>query len=159
MSYATNTSVSVEKTRAEIETTLAKYGATKFAYMSDVDHSVIGFAMGGKMVKFLLPLPNRKEKEFWYTPSRKRQRTEAEAYREWEQACRARWRALLLCIRAKLEAVECGITTFEQEFLAHLVLPSGQTVGEYAIPRLAEFTQNNPPAGFLLGLGTTENRQ
>lgn len=65
-----------------------------------------------------------------------------EAYREWEQACRSRWRSLCLCIKAKLEAVEAGITSFEKEFLAHIVLPSGQTMGEYAIPHLEEMVTN-----------------
>ena len=43
----------------------------------------------------------------------------------WEQVCRQRWRALLLIIRAKLEAVASGITTLENEFLANIVLPDG----------------------------------
>jgi hypothetical protein len=33
-------------------------------------------------------------------------------------------------IKAKLEAVAAGITIFEDEFLAHIVLPGGQTVAE-----------------------------
>jgi len=55
-----------------------------------------------------------------------------------EQACRQKWRALSLVVKAKLEAVESGITTFEDEFLAHIVLPNGQTVGEQALPRVRE---------------------
>ena len=43
----------------------------------------------------------------------------------------------LKVIKAKLEAVEASITTIEQEFLAHIVLPSGSTVGEWAAPQLA----------------------
>jgi hypothetical protein len=35
-----------------------------------------------------------------------------------------RWRALLLMIKAKVEAVESGVVTFEDEWLAHFVLPS-----------------------------------
>jgi len=41
---------------------------------------------------------------------------------------RRRWLALLLVIKAKLEAVESGIITFEEEFLAHVVMPDGRTV-------------------------------
>lgn len=29
-------------------------------------------------------------------------------------------------IKAKLEAIECGPTTFEEEFLAHTVLPNSK---------------------------------
>ena len=41
-----------------------------------------------------------------------------------------------MVIKAKLEAVESGIVTFEQEFLAHLVLPDGATVGDRVLPEL-----------------------
>ncbi len=65
----------------------------------------------------------------------------------WEQACRQRWRALALVVRGKLEAVEAGITTVEDEFLAHLVLPSGETFGEWAGPQLeAAYERGQMPA-------------
>jgi hypothetical protein len=41
-------------------------------------------------------------------------------------------------IKAKLEAVQAGIVTFEEEFLAHILLPSGETVGEWATPQLED---------------------
>jgi hypothetical protein len=44
---------------------------------------------------------------------------------------------LLLCIKAKLESVEAKIETFEEAFLAHVVLPDGETVGEHALPAVA----------------------
>ncbi len=39
-------------------------------------------------------------------------------------------------VKAKLEAVEAGISTLEREFLADIVLPSGQTFGAWAAPQL-----------------------
>lgn len=136
MAYAQDTSVSVEKTRAEIESLLSRSGATRFAYMTEEQRALIGFTLNNRSIKFVLPLPDRKEKRFWQTPARRRQRTEAEAYKDWEQACRSRWRALYLCIKAKLEACAIGITTFDEEFLAHFVLSNGRTVGESIIPQL-----------------------
>jgi hypothetical protein len=53
---------------------------------------------------------------------------------------RQRWRALTLTLKAKLEAVECRIETFESAFLPYMVLPSGKTIGEEIIPRLPEIT-------------------
>ena len=41
-------------------------------------------------------------------------------------------------IKAKLEAVESGIASFEDEFLAHTLLPSGATVSEWIQPQVAE---------------------
>ncbi|MDD3798409.1 MAG: hypothetical protein PHE36_04435 [Novosphingobium sp.] len=58
------------------------------------------------------------------------------ALREWEQACRQRWRALALVIKAKLEAIDSGISEFDDEFMAHIVLPNGRTVSEEVRPKI-----------------------
>ena len=47
-----------------------------------------------------------------------------------------RWRALLLVIKAKLEAVTAGISTIETEFLANIVLPDNTTAGEWMLPQI-----------------------
>ena len=44
-------------------------------------------------------------------------------------------------IKAKLEAVENSIATFEEEFLAHIVLPNDRTVADYVIPQVAAMYQ------------------
>lgn len=156
MSYAQDTEVPVEKSRAEIERILTRYGADKFMVGSDQSQAVLAFQIRGKMIQFQLPLPDRKDKRFWFTPSRQNQRSEPEAYRAWEQACRSRWRALRLCIQAKLEAVECGITSFESEFLAHFVMPDGQTLGQHVIPRIEEITKlGKMPQMLMLGNGAS----
>lgn len=41
-------------------------------------------------------------------------------------------------VKAKLEAVQSGIATFEEEFLSYIVLPSGRTVAEEAMPAIDE---------------------
>ena len=43
---------------------------------------------------------------------------------------------MVLVIKAKLEAVESGITTFENEFLANIVLPDGQIVSDFMLPQI-----------------------
>ena len=48
------------------------------------------------------------------------------------------WRSMLLVIKAKLEAVNSGIVTIEQEFLAHIVLPDGSVVGDWAADQLKQ---------------------
>ena len=67
-----------------------------------------------------------------------RTRTENSQIEAWEQACRQRWRALKLVIQAKLEAVESGISVFEDEFMSNIVLPDGRTVGEFMKPQIEE---------------------
>lgn len=137
--YAQNTSVPVERSRNEIENTLARYGASQFMYGWNAEGALIAFVVGDdaekRQVRFQLPLPSRDERRF--THHSRGQRTATEAERQWEQACRQRWRALLLVVKAKLEAVESGIATFEDEFLAYIMLPDGGTVGELLGPQIA----------------------
>jgi hypothetical protein len=113
MTYAARTKVSISKTKADIEAILAKYGAKKFAYYSETFRATVVFEAAERRVRFDLLLP------------------------EGEQKQRERWRALLLCIKAKLESVASKIETFEEAFLPHVVLPDGATVGESLIPQIA----------------------
>lgn len=123
MSYATSTSVPVDRSRAEIESLLRRYGASQFVSGWNVSRAAIGFVIGKLSVRFELPLPNPNDDDvFAKTPAGRRRRNAADQMRAWEQACRSRWRALLLVIKAKLEAVEVGISTVEQEFLAWTVV-------------------------------------
>jgi hypothetical protein len=133
--YAADTAVSAERSRAEIESTLRRYGATAFGYMSDQTRAVIGFEAFGRRIKFILPMPDPKDPRFLHPTFRGRihtwkNNTPERAFALWEQAARQRWRALALCIKAKLETVNAGIRTFESEFLNDIVLPNGLTVGE-----------------------------
>jgi hypothetical protein len=136
MSYAQNTDVPTDRSRAEIERTLQRYGASKFAYGWDEHGATIMFESQARRVRFVLPLPNPNERRFTHH-SRGPRKPEA-AQNEYERATRQRWRALALVIKAKLEAVESGITTFEDEFLAHTMLPNGQTVGEWVQPQVVD---------------------
>lgn len=153
--FAENTSVAVDRSQSEIRSVLNRYGATQFMSGDDniTKRSVVQFVLRERQIRFTIQLPGREEKRFWFTPGRHTRRTEAAAYGEWEQACRTKWRALLLCIKAKLEAVDSGISLFEEEFLAQTVMPNGKTVAEMALPMVAEAYKLGelPPgiAGFL----------
>lgn len=149
--YAKQTSVSVERTRAEIETVLSRYKATAFAYGRDdlSRMSQIEFVANSRRVRFLLPMPDPKSRDITHD-KRGMYRKDGPRMEAYDQACRQRWRALLLAIKAKLEAVECGISEFEAEFLANIVDPfSGKTVGEVMRPLVAE-NYNGKPKALLL---------
>ena len=133
--YAEKTTVSSDRSRAEIEKILMRYGADQFMYGWEQDKAAVGFRMMGRQVRFILPLPDRAI--FNVTPTGKKRASDAAAT-AYEQAVRQRWRALALVIKAKLEAVETGITEFDEEFLAHIVLPNGSTVGQFMIPQVEE---------------------
>ena len=132
--YADQTQVSSDRSRAEIERTIQRYGADSFMYGWDGDCAIVEFRMKWT-IRFRLPLPNRNDEAFTLTETG-RERSESAALLAYEQAVRQRWRALALVIKAKLEAVESGITELEREFLAHIVLPDGRTMGDHIVPQL-----------------------
>lgn len=134
--YATNTSVSSESSRMEIERTIRRYGADAFGYGQQRGAAMIEFLLKGRRVRFVLALPDYNAKEFTHTPSRGTRRSSAAHEEAYEQAVRQRWRALNIVIKAKLEAVEVGIVEFDHEFLAHIVMPNGQTVGDAAVANI-----------------------
>jgi len=136
MPYAEKTSVPSDRSRAEIEKTLARYGADQFIYGWGVDQAAVGFRMAERQVKFLLPMPDKKSDEILKTSAGRRRNSKAQQEAAYEQCVRQKWRALALVIKAKLEAVESGITIFEDEFMAHIVLPNGCTVGTMMRPQI-----------------------
>jgi hypothetical protein len=111
--FASKTKVPVDQTRNEIERTLTRYGAKKFAYFSEDGRAIIIFEAEDRRLRFDLPLP------------------EGDSDKAAQQR-RQKWRALLLAIKSKLESVASEIETFEEAFLAHVVMPDGITVGQHA---------------------------
>ena len=132
--FAAKTEVPVEKTRAEIESTVRRYGADGFLSGWEDRNAMVQFRCEGRYVRLTMTLPDPAEKAFteYRLKSVPFQREPGPAKALWEQACRQRWRAMLLLIKAKLEAVESGIVTFEQEFFPHVVMPDGGTVYQHA---------------------------
>lgn len=149
--YAEKTMVSAEKSRNEIEKILVRYGALGFVYGWQDDKAVIGFQMNNRNIKFILPMPLKNDPEFLFTPTRRNKRSAEEIHIVWEQATRQRWRALSLAIKAKLEAVESQITEFENEFLAHIVLPNGKTAGDWMVPQIQSIYEHNQMPKLLTG--------
>ncbi len=133
--YASETVVPVEKSRAEIEEALRRYGATEFSSGWKADAAMIVFRIRDLFIRFVLPFPDRNAKHLTHAKVRGffKQRSELQKQRAYEQELRSRWRALLLVIKAKLEAVECKISSIESEFLAHIVMPNDVTIGEWMI--------------------------
>lgn len=120
MTYAATTTVAPEKSRAEIESALKRYGCSGFAYMSSETRAMIMFETKDRRLRFDLPLPKD------------------DGSKKVQQVIRSRWRGLLLCIKAKLESVESRIETFDEAFLAHVVLPDGGTVYQHTQERITE---------------------
>lgn len=133
--YAQRSKVDVSKSRNEIEKTLSRYGAGSFAYMTEGSKAAIAFEAHGRRIRMMVLLPDRKPFE---TNKLGHARPEYVIEAAWLQAGRQRWRALALVVKAKLEAVESGVATFEQEFLPYTLLPNGKTVAEAMLPQIEQ---------------------
>lgn len=107
--YAARTKVPADRTRIEIEETMRRRGADQFFTGSDGQRAVLAFRLDGRHLRFSLPLADARG----------------------AQQVRSRWRALLLVIKARLEAIDLGIITAEDAFLAETVLPNRQTIADY----------------------------
>ena len=146
--YAEGTTVSVISSRLEIEKIILRYAgnSAEFAYMQKDGSADIVFAANGRRVRFTLPLPTMEEakkgamkKRDWSTV------TDVGRRQAWiDQESMRRWRCLVLAIKAKLEVVESGIASFEEEFLAHIVNPAGLTIYQ-AIKNASDGSRMLPP--------------
>ena len=149
--YAEGTTVSPERSQAEIAELLRKYGATSFVSGFEDQRAMVAFRAHNRTVRFILDLPAPGDDEFQWTPTRKERKPDAAAA-AYEAEIRRRWRALALAIKAKLEAVDTGVTTFEDEFMAHIVLPDGRTVGETVRERIEAAYELGQAIDLLPGL-------
>jgi hypothetical protein len=125
MPYAKRTRVPADRTRLEIEALMTRRGADQFFSGADGARAVLAFRVGGRHMRFMLPLDGCQT----------------------QQQIMSRWRALYLVIKARLEAIEAGITTFDEAFLAETVLPDRTTVAETMLPQIesAYSTGKMPP--------------
>lgn len=128
--FAQYTKVPVSQTKTEIERILERYKADQFGTATDAEtqRAMIQFRFAQKIIRFEVTLANLNE-----------------------QQVRQRWRALALAIKSKLEAVESNIETFEEAFLAHVVMPDGRTFGKFAIPVIEQaILENKMPRTLMI---------
>lgn len=133
--YAQDTKVPVGQTRDELERLLRKAGAGQvFAgYDNDNAQIVVGFSLDRRQYKFRVST---------LRPTRRCEPAQIE---------RESWRSLLLLVKAKLEYVAAGASTYEHEFLANLVLPSGSTLADEVEHSVAEIYASGQMRSLLAG--------
>lgn len=133
--YAKGTRVPVERTRMEIEALLSKHKARATAVFNSTDGAAVAFEMHERRIMFRIALPAGDNSKA-------------------AQGRREKWRALLLSIKAKLVSVEGGIETFEEAFMAHVVMPDGSTISEHVKPRIAAAYKEQKMVPLLPGPGS-----
>lgn len=144
MAYAENTTVAFEKSIADIIGILRKSGADQIGQMESRQSFTLQFTMQDRMVRFRVHFPNADQIKRMTGPRQDAAKVE-------EQWRRQRGRALLLVIKAKLESVESTVETFEQAFLANVVLSDGSTLYERVQEPIAIEYQTGRPSPMLLG--------
>jgi hypothetical protein len=156
--FAVTTDVPIEKTQAEIEALLKKYGATAFGRGWDEEQgvAVISFRLAERHLRIVLPPVDLTTREM-NRAADGRQLQEREKRARREQAERSAWRALLLVIKAQLEAVERGIMTLEMAFFPHIVLPNGRTMEQQYTPQIKEAYATGQMPALLPGLKALES--
>lgn len=153
--YAEGTRVPVNRSRDQIEHELGRHGATAFAYIKNADRSAIAFELGGRHIVISVPMPTPEAavEEATRAARARRKGPPGNAAEALEYAAQQRWRALLLLVKAKLEAVASGIVTLEEEFLANTVMPNGQTMGQWALPQVEQAYRTGRMPPMLPGTG------
>lgn len=165
--FAADTEVSVEKSRAELEGLLAKHGATQRATYTDDERGLasVGFRIADRMVRLEVHCPTRESfrpKTWRDSPPAPRgawrwSESERNAWltKQAEQGARTAWRRLLLVVKAKLELIADGGSTFEREFLADILLADGRTVHQFLAEQLDETYRTGTMPKLLPGMGDT----
>jgi hypothetical protein len=155
MSFAKGTIIAPARSREQIEKLVRAFGASSFASGWEANGAAaITFVAKGRTLRFTVPMPDRKDPKIRLS-GRGYERSVRQIDDAVEGEERRRWRALLLVIKAKLESVESGIETFEQAFLANVVIPgSGETIGEWAAPQIAAAYARGSNLPRMLGPGT-----
>lgn len=126
MTYADRTTVPFVKTVGDIMVMLRKAGALQVGQMEEPNRLTIMFAMEDRHVRFRV------------------------GWQDSPQSQRQRARALLLVIKAKLESVASEVETFEQAFLANIVMADGKTVHERVQSGMALEYKSGKPSMFLI---------
>lgn len=151
--YASATSVSVAKSKADIESLVGRYGASQFMSGWSGDRAAIGFVFANRQIKFELRLPERGDREFTHTDKGRLRKNPAAVEAAWEQACRTRWRALLLVIKGEARGGRGGHLDGRGGVhgLDGGAGHGGKTLGQRLLPQVAEaITSGKTP---LLSLG------
>lgn len=135
MAYETTT-VAVEKSQGDIRRLLLEHGATSVGFgelrEGDQGIAVCEFGTDERRVRMRVPykLPDREEAEA--KAKRARSKTVGQLLHDMnEQEAKRIWRVVAWNIKARLVAVEEGVETFEEAFLAHMVTSTGETVYEH----------------------------
>jgi len=133
--YASGTCVGEDRSRAELQFLLEKFGADQFGYVSDRSTSTAKIMFRYRCASFVfrLPLARPDDKAVRFTPNG-RLRVSGQVDKLIRDENRRRWRSLCLAIKAMLVGVQDGIFNFAEIFMPYMVWGDGRTTAETLLP-------------------------
>lgn len=137
--YAEGTSVGIDRTISEIQKLVKAHKATSWRYeeVDDVTpaYRTISFVLQGRLIRFTVeeaPLS-----EFKRTPTGLL-RTDASMVKVADEENRRRWRAVLLYVKASIEAMYSGVPQLRHALLPYVVMEDDESVGDKVEAQFAE---------------------
>ena len=134
--YAKSTTVSMEKSKVQIQQLLTDWGIIEFYFGTSVRGDGIGFSYEGRTYKWnvrIIPQGDLTDNQY----AREKRR---------------RWRVLYMSLKMRLEEISSGDETFEDQFLAKMCLPDGNTVADFIrLPETAELLSQSKMPKLLSG--------
>lgn len=130
--YATGSTVPVNKSIDEIRRILLGAGATHYAFGEDPEKAAVQFGLDGRHYRFTVPRPTWEVVRLRFRDPRRVADQGAAVEAEW----RRRWRARVLWIKAQVEFAADEPEVLHEAMLSHLVLPDGQTMGAWSEPQI-----------------------
>lgn len=153
--YAASTDTPASKTKREIEDAIIRAGGdlVSFGWAAESVER-IGFRLAGRFIQWDIPHPPAVP-ETLDQVRRDRAAAKSVTPKSIADAVRMevdrRWRVARLAIIVRLELMAEAGETPEQAFTAHLVLPSGETLGERLAPEIERMYATGEPPRLTLG--------
>jgi hypothetical protein len=149
-SYALNSSVPVERSKAQIRGYLAQMGADGFADAEQRGECRLAFQISNRNYAIAFRLPDMESCAA--TPTG-RARSQRETVQRHEQMVRSYWRTILLIVKANAEAVALGVLTVEEAFGSMMLSHGGRTLGQMVLrlSRNGEIPDELPLVALPLG--------
>lgn len=130
--YARDSSVSVERSRSELERELRRFGAEDFVILVGVGRGGVQCKLGDRWIRLAIVMPPVES----FLDDGKRRVSPSKARLRWEQEERRLWRVLVMLTKAKLVAVSEGLTDVQTAFLGETILPDASTVADWLVPQV-----------------------
>lgn len=127
MSYAKGTSVPADRSMSQLRQLLLKNRADGVAIAETREGAAVQFVFERIPYKFHIHYPSGREEKIKFTPTGN-ERSLNQIDKEIDAEVRRLWRAMVLYVKAAIEAHENGLVDLKRSMMGNIMLPTGQTM-------------------------------